>query len=89
MISKEKGQDIQYWGEEQEGLNLKAETVSPRDKLQFARWILRGIFLFSMISIGIWIYQRACGETLLEICQTGLLPIVSFVIGNYFGSSSR
>jgi len=89
MNTQKNGTDIQYWGEEQEGLNLKAETVSPGDKLQFARWILRGIFLFSIISIGIWIYQRACGETLLDICQTGLLPIASFVIGDYFGSKSR
>jgi len=63
--------------------------VSPQDKLQFARWILRGIFLFWIISVTMWMYQEACGERLLEICKTGLLPIASFVIGDYFGSKSR
>ena len=67
----------------------KDVMVSPQDKLQFARWVLRGIFLFWIISVSIWMYQETYGETLLEMCKTGLLPIASFVIGDYFGSKSR
>ena len=69
--------------------DLNSNNLSPKDKLQFARWILRGIFIIFLVSIGTWLYQQSCGEILLEIFRTGLLPIASFIIGDYFGSRSR
>lgn len=63
--------------------------LSPQDRLQFAKWVLRGIFSFFMLSIMIWLYKSSCGETLLEIGRTGLVPIASFIIGDYFGSRPR
>ncbi len=85
-MSSNKQSEVQYLGDEAEGFIPRARDISPKDKLQFARWVLRGIFAFAIISIGVWLYQQSCGETLLEICKTGLLPIASFVIGDYFGS---
>lgn len=73
-------------GEEVEGFDLKVRSLSPQDRLQFAKWVLRGIFIFSLISVGVWLYLGAGGDTLLDVCKTGLLPIASFVIGDYFGS---
>jgi hypothetical protein len=64
-------------------------VLCPRDKLQFARWILSGIFIFWILSVSVWLLTEALGETLLEICKTGLLPIASFVIGDYFGSRGQ
>lgn len=60
--------------------------LNPIDKLQFAKWVLKGIFVFFVMSAVVRLYQEASGETLMEICRTGLLPIASFVIGDYFGS---
>jgi len=60
--------------------------INPIDKLQFAKWVLKGIFVFFVISIAVRLYQEGSGETLMDICRTGLLPIASFVIGDYFGS---
>jgi hypothetical protein len=65
------------------------QDVTPIDKLRFAKWVLKGIFVFFILSIGVRLYQQACGETLMEICRTGLLPIASFVIGDYFGSRGQ
>jgi len=73
----------------EESLDLNQDNLSPKDKLQFARWILRGIFIIFIVSVGTWLYQQSCGEILLEIFRTGLLPIASFIIGDYFGSKSR
>lgn len=60
--------------------------LKPADKLQFAKWVLKGIFMFFIVSVIVRLYQESSGETLMDICQTGLLPIASFIIGDYFGS---
>ncbi len=68
-------------------LSLDArELISPQDRLQFAKWLLRGIFCSFLISILIWLYQESYGKSLLELCKTALLPIAVFIIGDYFGS---
>ncbi len=78
---------IQTLGDEAETtVNPRVSDISPFDRLQFAKWVLRGIFVFFLISIAVFLYERQCGGILLEICRTGLLPISSFVIGDYFGS---
>lgn len=66
----------------------RQRDLNPIDKLQFAKWVLKGIFGFFVMSIIVRLYQEASGETLIDICRTGLLPIASFVIGDYFGSRS-
>ena len=66
--------------------NNRQGDLNPIDKLQFAKWVLKGIFVFFVLSIVVRLYQEASGETLMDICRTGLLPIASFVIGDYFGS---
>lgn len=90
MGSKDRDRDqdqIQAFGDESEvEYTPKMRNISPQDRLQFAKWLLKGIFLFFLISIGVWMYEKNCGSILLEICRTGLLPIASFVIGDYFGS---
>ena len=63
--------------------------LNPIDKLQFAKWVLKGIFVCFVMSIVVRLYQEASGETLMDICRTGLLPIASFVIGDYFGSRGQ
>ncbi len=81
---------VQDFGDEIEGRPApKARDLSPIDRLQFAKWVLKGIFGFFVLSVGVGLYQQTCGETLLDICRTGLLPIASFVIGDYFGSRGR
>lgn len=67
----------------------RQDDLKPIDRLQFAKWVLKGIFVFFVLSIGVRLYQEASGETLMEICRTGLLPIASFVIGDYFGSRGQ
>lgn len=64
------------------------EVLSPTDRLQFAKWVLKGFFTFFVVSIAVWLLQQSCGEMLIEICRTGLLPIATFVIGDYFGSKN-
>ena len=80
---------IEDLGEEVQGYNTRICDLSPRDKLQFAKWVLKGIFVFFLVSIGVFLMQSTCGEALFDICRTGLLPIASFVIGDYFGSRGR
>lgn len=63
--------------------------LNPIDKLQFAKWVLKGIFVFFVMSIAVRLYQETGGEALMEICRTGLLPLASFVIGDYFGSRGQ
>ena len=90
MSIKNNNQEVQDFGYEEDGeLIPRAREISPKDRLLFAKWVLRGIFIFFIVSIGVWLYQKSCGEILLEICRTGLLPIASFVIGDYFGSRGR
>ena len=76
-------------GCEPEKLDISARNLSPKDRLQFAKWVLKGIFTIFILSVGIWLYRQPYGELLIEICRTGLLPIASFVIGDYFGSRGR
>ncbi len=91
-MSRDKDKDkdsepIQTFGDEQEvEFSPRVRDITPFDRLQFAKWLLKGIFIFFLISIAVWLYEKNCGSVLLEICRTGLLPIASFVIGDYFGS---
>lgn len=86
MASKDQ-EPIQTFGDEADVTPTpKVRDITPFDRLQFAKWLLRGIFAFFIISIAVWLYEKSCGTILLEICRTGLLPIASFVIGDYFGS---
>lgn len=90
MSLKKDSEEVQDFGDEEDGqFSPRARDISPIDRLLFAKWVLRGIFIFFIISIGVWLYQKSCGEILLEICRTGLLPIAAFVIGDYFGSRGR
>ncbi len=89
-MNSKKENEIQDFGDEIGGsFDLRARDLSPIDRLQFAKWVLKGIFVFFVLSVVVFLYQNACGETLLDICRTGLLPIASFVIGDYFGSRER
>lgn len=79
--------DIETFGDEEEvALTPRVREITPFDRLQFAKWVLKGIFGFFILSIAVWLYEQQCGTILMEICRTGLLPIASFVIGDYFGS---
>ncbi len=69
-----------------QSFEIKCEVLSSQDRLQFAKWVLRGIFCSFLLSILIWLYQEPYGKTLLDLCKTGLLPIAAFIIGDYFGS---
>lgn len=77
---------VEDLGEEVGGLSPIVQDLSPRDRLQFAKWVLRGIFAIFVITIGVWLYQEESGDALLDLVRTGLLPIATFVIGDYFGS---
>lgn len=66
--------------------NSSKDGLSAFERLSFAKWVLRGIFIFALISVAVWLYAGT--DVLLEICRNGLLPIASFVIGDYFGSRS-
>ena len=70
-------------------LSDRQGDLKPIDKLQFAKWVLKGIFMCFVMSIVVRLYQEASGETLMDICRTGLLPLASFVIGDYFGSKDQ
>jgi hypothetical protein len=87
MDSRENG--IEDLGEEVPGYDARVCDLTARDKLQFAKWVLKGIFIFFLVSIGVFLVQSTCGEALLDIGRTGLLPMASFVIGDYFGSRAR
>jgi hypothetical protein len=90
MAQNDAHDPVEDFGDENEkSYSPKAREISPKDRLLFAKWVLRGIFIFFLVSIAVWLYQQHCGEVLLEICRTGLLPIASFVIGDYFGSRGR
>lgn len=79
--------EVETLGDETEsGSAPRVRDITPFDRLQFAKWVLRGIFIFFILSIAVWLYEKQCGNILMEICRTGLLPIASFVIGDYFGS---
>ncbi len=69
--------------------NLSVGIVPPQDKLQFAKWVLKGIFMIFMLSVVMWFYQRPFGQILLDICKIDLLPIATFVISDYFGGRPR
>ncbi len=81
--------EVEDLGVEVEGADPFARDLSPRDRLQFAKWVLKGVFAFFVISVGVWLYRENDGETLFDVFKTGILPIATFVIGDYFGSRGR
>lgn len=82
--------NIEAFGDEAEvNREPQVRDITPFDRLQFAKWVLKGIFAFFLMSIAVSLLEKQCGDILMEICRTGLLPIASFVIGDYFGSRSK
>lgn len=71
--------------------NIGNETdVSPKDKLAFAKWVLFFIFILAVLA-GV---ARVCadveaGKDIFDAATTLLLPVVTLVLGFYFGRNDN
>jgi hypothetical protein len=63
-------------------------------RMSLAYWVLAGIFFFFLLTIFVSYLAKMeyveanLSTALLEICKTGLLPIVTLILGYYFSKNS-
>jgi hypothetical protein len=92
-LSEKKPQDF---GEEEDKLNpISKEKWHPeKARISLAYWVLGAIFVMFILSIVTDILvvdgklDRFVSQELFEICRTGLLPIVTLILGYYFSKNN-
>jgi hypothetical protein len=61
-------------------------------RMSLAYWVLSAIFVFFLLVIACHVgsnfgfVNKELSTALLEICRTGLLPIVTLILGYYFSN---
>jgi len=80
--------DLGGIAEEQNAGNQK--DISPKDKLNFAKGVLSAIFVLAILAgiSRIWANDPA-GSDIFNAATTLLLPVVTLVLGFYFGRSDN
>ena len=80
--------DLGGIAEEQNAGNQK--DISPKDKLRFAQQVLFAIFVLAIFAgiARIWAADPA-GSDIFNAATTLLLPVVTLVLGFYFGRSDK
>ena len=71
--------------------NIGNETdVSPKDKLAFAKGVLGFIFILAVLAgvARVWAVEEA-GKDIFDAATTLLLPVVTLVLGFYFGRNDN
>ena len=71
--------------------NIGNETdVSPKDKLAFAKGVLGFIFILAVLAgvARVWASKEA-GKDIFDAATTLLLPVVTLVLGFYFGRNDN
>ncbi len=65
------------------------QGVTPKDRLALAKWVLlvtAVIFFFSGMAV---LINPAQGAAIFDACKTILPPIVTLILGYYFGESNQ
>lgn len=77
-------------GEVAEEQNIGNNDVSPKDKLVFAKAVLGFIFVLAVLAgaARIWAEKEA-GKDIFDAATTLLLPVVTLVLGFYFGRNDN
>ncbi len=80
--------DLEQIAEEQNAGNKN--DISPKDKLKFAQRVLMAIFILAVLAgiARIWASNPA-GSDIFNAATTLLLPVVTLVLGFYFGRSEN
>jgi hypothetical protein len=64
-------------------LSFEEKSVTPRDRLIFAYWVLSSLFILFLLSGIAHVFYPS--SDIFESCKTILPPIATLIIGYYFG----
>lgn len=96
-MSDKEAKSTEYLGEEQpdESSRISKEKWHPeKARIGLAYWVLGGIVSMFILSIvtdclsHYGILDEFVSRELFEICRTGLLPIVTLILGYYFSKNN-
>lgn len=97
MTQDSSDESIENFAAETLDKNSEPEVVlchSEKERMTLAYRVLSGIFIVFLLSCASKIFVHLgyldpeTGNTLFELCKTGLLPIVTLILGYYFSKSS-
>lgn len=88
---------LDYSNEQKSEHNEILPTMEPwhveKARMALAYWVLAGIFLMFIIAIvcksasKLEYLDVETGNQIFDICRTGLLPIITLILGYYFSKS--
>lgn len=89
---------IDYSDEQRGDYSELLPTMEPwhaeKARMALAYWVLAGIFLMFLIAIicksasKLEYLDEETGNQIFDICRTGLLPIITLILGYYFSNSN-
>ena len=85
-----KQESLKEFGEEPNNFDAPQwQGITPRDRLLLAKWVLLAnsiLFFFSGLAM---LVNPEHGAAIFDACKTILPPIVTLILGYYFGESNR
>lgn len=79
---------IKEFGEELSNPDIPVwQGITPKDRLLLAKWILLAAVILFFLSGLAFLLSPEHGAVIFDACKTILPPIVTLILGYYFGES--
>jgi hypothetical protein len=67
------------------GTQIRVEFDPDRERLNLAKWVLLGLFLLSLVTFYVYVYQASeQSKALFDFYKVAVPPIVRLILGAYF-----
>jgi hypothetical protein len=81
--------EFQDWGVARNVKNgVMYAPISDEKKMEFALWVLLGVFLLFVLSAIASVFSPQSGDKIFETSKTVLPPIVTLVLGYFFSRNN-
>jgi hypothetical protein len=70
-------------------VKITLEPISDKDRLEFAGWLLVGLFAIFVLGVIADLMNEARGERIFEKCVATIVPIGTLIIGYFFAHHNK
>jgi hypothetical protein len=70
-------------------VKISLEPISDKDRMQFAGWLLVGLFVLFVLSGVADLMNDARGEKIFDKCVAAIVPIGTLIIGYFFAHHNK
>jgi hypothetical protein len=70
-------------------VKITLEPISDKDRLEFAGWLLVGLFALFVLGVVADLLNEARGEKIFDKCVATIVPIGTLIIGYFFAHHNK